>query len=235
MKICDLNWMQVEAYLKQDDRAVLPLGSTEQHAYLSLCTDSTLAERVSLEAAEPLGVPVFPTLFYGVSGYFNAYPGTVSLRVETYLKVIGDILDSLAENGFKRILMVSGHGGNEPANHLAAQWMSDHPEVQVKLFQWWKGPKMMAKAQSIDPLGSHGSWFENFPWTRVPGVEIPTQQKILPDRTACPRLVGENLRKFIGDGNYGGYYEHADADMQAIWDVAVEETRSMIEEGWNIS
>ena len=147
--------------------------------------------------------------------------------------VIGDILESLAESGFKRILMVSGHGGNEPANHLAAQWMSDHPEVQVKLFQWWKGPKMMAKAQAIDPLGSHGSWFENFPWTRVPGGEAPTQQKVLPDRTDFPRMVGENLRKFMGDGNCGGYYQRADADMQAIWDVAVEETREMIEKGWN--
>lgn len=59
MRISDMHWQQVEAYLGQDDRAVLPLGSTEQHAYLSLSTDSILAERVAVEAAEPLGVPVF--------------------------------------------------------------------------------------------------------------------------------------------------------------------------------
>ena len=51
MKIAALNWMQVERYLERDDRAVVPLGSTEQHAYLSLATDSILAERVAAEAA----------------------------------------------------------------------------------------------------------------------------------------------------------------------------------------
>jgi creatinine amidohydrolase len=61
-RIADLNWMQVEGYLERDDRIVLPLGSTEQHAYLSLATDSLLAERVAVEAAEPLGVPVLPAL-----------------------------------------------------------------------------------------------------------------------------------------------------------------------------
>jgi len=233
MKISDMNWMQIEEYLKHDDRAILPLGSTEQHAYLSLSTDSILSERVSIEAAEPLGVPVFPVLSYGVSGYFNAYPGTVSLRVETYLKVVRDILDSLASSGFKRILMVSGHGGNEPANNLATEWMEDYPGVQVKLFQWWKGPKMMAVAQAIDPVGSHGSWFENFVWTRVTGISVPTNQKVLPDRSGFPKLVGERLRDFMDDGNYGGYYQRSDEDMQAIWQVAVEETRMIIEKGWD--
>ena len=233
MKISEMNWMRVEEYLKQDDRAVVPLGSIEQHAYLSMSTDSILSERVSVEAAEPLEVPVFPVLSYGISYYFNAYPGTVTLRTETYQKVIKDILDSLAGSGFRRILMVSGHGGNEPANYMATEWMVDHPNVQVKFFQWWKGPKMMAKANAIDPIGSHASWFENFTWTRIPGVELPAEQKILPDRTGLPKLVGKHLRDVMGDGNYGGYYQRSDEDMQAIWQVAVEETRMMIEKGWN--
>src|SRR3954449_4310915 len=56
--------MQVEEYLTRDDRVVLPVGSTEQHGYLSLETDNILAERVSAEAAEPLGVLVLPVLPY---------------------------------------------------------------------------------------------------------------------------------------------------------------------------
>ena len=115
MKITDMNWMQVEEYLKHDDRAVVPLGSTEQHAYLSLSVDSTLSERVAVEAAEPLGVPVFPVVAYGITPYFGAYPGTVNLRVETYLRIVQDILDSLAHSGFRRILLVNGHGGNVAA------------------------------------------------------------------------------------------------------------------------
>ena len=60
MRIADMNWMQVEEYLQHDDRAVLPLGSTEQHSHLRLTVDCILPERVAVEAAEPLGVPVFP-------------------------------------------------------------------------------------------------------------------------------------------------------------------------------
>jgi creatinine amidohydrolase len=55
VRIHDLNWMQLEEYLGRDDRIVLPLGSTEQHAYLSLGTDNVLAERLAVDAAEPLG------------------------------------------------------------------------------------------------------------------------------------------------------------------------------------
>ena len=234
MKITDLNWMQVEKYLQEDDRAVLPLGSTEQHAYLSLLVDSILSERVSVEAAEPLGVPVFPVMPYGVSGYFKAYPGTVSLRVETYLRVIHDILDSLADRGFRRILIVSGHGGNEPAGSMALEWMTDNPGVQVKFHQWWQGAKVQAKVREIDPIGSHASWFENFPWTRLPGVEMPAEQKRLPDRSRRPRLTGERLRAFFGDGNYGGCYQRSDEEMFSIWQAGVAETRAMIEEDWDL-
>ena len=98
MRIADMNWMQVESYLRADDRVVLPLGSVEQHAALSLATDALLAERVAVEAAEPLGVPVYPVLAFGVAPYFMAYPGTVTLRPGTYAGVVRDLMDSLAGN-----------------------------------------------------------------------------------------------------------------------------------------
>ena len=70
MKIADMTWMQVEKYLESDDRCVLPLGSVEQHAYLSLAVDAILSETVAVDAAEPTGVPVFPAVAYGLTPYF---------------------------------------------------------------------------------------------------------------------------------------------------------------------
>jgi creatinine amidohydrolase len=232
MRIFEQNWMQVEAKLQHEDRAVLPLGSTEQHACLSLGTDAILAERVANEAAEPLGVPVFPALAYGISPYFLAYPGSVSLRVDTYIAAVRDILDSLATNGFQRILVVNGHGGNAPAQALAQEWMADHTGVRVRFHNWWNAPRTWAKVMEIDPVASHGSWMENFPWTRLAGVALPTERKPMVDLDRVRLCDPPSLRALLGDGNYGGYHQRPDTDMVAIWRVAVEETREMLERPW---
>ena len=118
MRVWDCNWMQLEEYLARDDRIVLPLGSTEQHAYLSLGTDSILAERVSVEAAEPLGVPVLPVLAYGLTPYFGAFPGSPTLRVDTFLAVLRDLLDSLNGQGFHRVLLGRNAPDTLPAPYL---------------------------------------------------------------------------------------------------------------------
>ena len=232
MRVTETNWMEIERWLEHDDRAVVPLGSTEQHAWLSLATDSILAERVAAEAAEPLRVPVFPAIAYGITPSFSAYPGTVSLRVETLLAVMSDVLDSLSTSGFRRILIVNGHGGNAPVQALAAEWVAGHPGTQVRLHNWWNALLVMQKVREIDPVASHASWMESFPWTRVAGGEPPTTQKPMSDFARLAALGPEAVRAGLGDGNFGGYYRRDDSEMMEIWRVAVDETRALIEGGW---
>lgn len=233
MKISDMNWGQVEAYLETDDRAVLPLGSTEQHGGLSLSVDSILSERVAIEAAAPLGVPVFPVLAYGITPYFLAFPGSISIRVATYVALVRDILDGLHAQGFRRILLVNGHGGNQPAGSLAIEWMADHPDAAVKFHNWWNAPKTLAKVQEIDPVASHASWMENFPWTRLPGVVQPTQRKPMVDFDRMRVRPPDGVRELLGDGNFGGHYARSDDEMLALWAVAVAETRDLMEGPWS--
>ena len=231
MKIAEMAWAQVEDYLKGSDLCVLPLGSTEQHAGLSLSVDSILAERIAVEAAEPLGVPGFPAVPYGVTPYFLAYPGTISLRVETYVALVRDILDGLRRQGFRRIVIVNGHGGNAPAGAFAIEWMADHPGTQVKFHDWWNAPATLAQVHATDEVASHASWMENFPWTRLPG-DLPTQRKPMIDLDRMRALNPERVRAMLGDGNFGGLYQRDDAEMQAIWDKGVAETRALIEGPW---
>jgi creatinine amidohydrolase len=233
MRISEINWMMVEEYLKRDDRAALPLGCTEQHAYLSLSTDSILAERLAIEAAEPLGVPVFPVLAYGITPYFRAFPGTVTLRVQTYMSVVRDILDAMASHGFRRILIVNGHGGNTPAQGLVGEWMADHPGTRIKFHNWWNAPEVWAEVQAIDPVASHASWMENFPWTRPANTKLPRNQKPMSDLEKVRRLDPQSLREYLKDGNYGGLYQRDDEEMMKIWRTAVEETRALLMESWN--
>jgi creatinine amidohydrolase len=232
MKIAEMNWMQVEEYLKHDDRAVVPLGSTEQHAYLSLSTDSILAEQVAAEAAEPIGVAVFPVMAYGITPYFMAYPGTISLRVNTYMQVMHDILESLTQYGFKRIVIVNGHGGNTPAQSVCGEFLRDHANVRIKWHDWWNAPQVWAKVKEIDPVASHASWMENFPWTRLANVVLPSGQKHPIDLAYARQLNPIDLRAYLGDGNYAGVYQRSDEEMLALWQVGVKETRAVIDIGW---
>jgi len=227
MHIPHTHWQQIEEYLQHDDRCVLPLGSTEQHAFLSLSTDSILAEKVALDAAGPLGIPVFPVLPYGITPYFMAYPGTVSLRVGTYLAVVGDILDSLYEHGFRRILIVNGHGGNNPAGAFADEWLNGHPEAAVRFHNWWNAPRTAARVTLTDPVASHASWMENFPWTRLADVAMPEEPA--PPLATPSKYDAVTMRERLGVGNFAGLYQRPDTEMLAIWAVAVMETRELLE------
>ena len=224
--------MQVEEYLEQDDRVVLPLGSTEQHGYLSLETDNILAERVSTEAAEPLGVLVLPVVPYGLTPSFAAYPGSPTLRVETFVSVVRDLLDSLHGQGFRRFLLVNGHGGNLPAGSLVREWTAAHPEAQAMFHSWWSSERMQAAAREIDPEPSHANWYENFPWTRLPGVELPEGRKPPLDEAAYRAAGPAEVRELLGDGVFEGVYALPDERVEQVWRTGVEEVRELLEAGW---
>ncbi len=233
MQISQSHWQEIERYLETDDRCVLPLGSTEQHGPLSLSVDSILAEKVAIDAADPLGVPVFPRMNYGLCPYFAAYPGSVTLRVETLLAVVRDILDSLRDSGFRRVLIVNGHGGNAPAGAAALDVMRAHPKMAIKFHNWWQAPRTWAKVQEIDPVASHASWMENFPWTRLPDVDMPDHQKPMIDLERMRVMGPEAVRAYIGDGVFGGDYQKPDDVMLGLWEVAVAETRALLEGPWS--
>ncbi len=232
MRIADMNWMQVRDHAAGDDRAILPVGSTEQHAYLSLAVDAILSERVAIEAAEPLAVPVFPVLSYGLTPNFVEFPGTVTLRMATYCAVITDVLDGIARSGFRRIVIVNGHGGNSPAHGAVLEWLDRHHGTQVKWHNWWNAPQTFAKVQATDKVASHASWMENFPWTRLGNVAMPATQKPMMSIDRFQQLDPVAKKELLGDGNYGGLYQRSDEDMLAIWRVAVDETRAVVSDGW---
>ena len=232
MKISEMNWMQLEEYLKQDDRVIVPLGSVEQHAYLSLAVDMILAEKIANDAAEPLGIPVYPALPFGITPYFSAFPGTINIRVETYVRVIHDILDSLERTGFKRIILVNGHGGNQPAASAIAEWTLLHPEIKVRFYNWWNAPKTLANVRSIDPTSSHASWMENLPWTRLENAPCPDVRKEAADYQRLSVMNSAEARAYLGDGNFGGWYQRSPEEELAMWQVAVAETRDILEGPW---
>lgn len=232
MKVAQMNWRDVEAAAARDPRCVLPIGSTEQHAQLSLCVDLILAEKVANDAAEPLNIPVFPVMPYGLAPYFSTYPGTISLRLETLMAVVRDVVASLRRSGFRRILIVNGHGGNNPVDALGQELMAEYGDISIKFHNWWNAPKTMAKAQSIDMSASHANWMENFPWTRLGHAVAPEGRKPMVDYALLKASAPEQARALLEDGSFGGPWQMPDDDMLALWEVGVSETRDALEGPW---
>jgi creatinine amidohydrolase len=234
VRLFDANWQQVDAYLDHDDRVVLPIGSTEQHGFLSLGTDAILAERVALEAAEPLGIPVLPVLPFGMAPYFRAFPGSLTLQLSTYVAVVRDLLNTLSSQGFRRIAIVNGHGGNAPVTGAIREWLAQDREsrIQVVFTSWYAAPKVAALAASFERSPTHGGWFENFPWTRLTGVTMPSQAKAHLPAEVVAQATPDDLRELAGDGSFGGSYALSDDVMDEIWQTGVLEVRELLQTGW---
>lgn len=203
------NWMQVEDYLKQDDRVMLVLGACEQHGYLSLLTDVKIPMALAEEAAHRGGVLLAPPLNFGCSPFFLDYPGTISLRLRTYLDVVEDILRSLYSAGFRRILILNGHGGNTPVKTHLVELVNQLPDLQLRWYAWWTSKTVAHIAEKYNLVAEHGNWLEAFDFTTV--AKLPSESKPLVDTGAT--IHGKTAtRQIHADGAFGGAYQ-ADATI----------------------
>jgi len=214
-----MTWMDVERYLTCDDRIVVITGACEQHGYVSLLSDILAPMAIATAAIEQEPVLVAPPLPFGISPYFAAYPGTISLRVETFAAVVRELLTGLVAQGFRRILVSNGHGGNTGVLiPLLVELGNTHPEARFELFQWWTHPDVVQAGEKIGLPQRHANWSENFPFTRVSSVPSGEKPLVNLSRTATAAAT----RTGLGDGSYGGAYQAADAAMESFFAAAVD-------------
>jgi creatinine amidohydrolase len=219
MRFEELNWFDVENYLKQDDRLILVLGACEQHGYLSLLTDVRIPMALADAASRQTGVLVAPPLNFGSSPYFLTYPGTLSLRLSTLLDLVEDLVRSVYGQGFRRILVLNGHGGNDGARGRLYELANQLPDLRLAWYAWWTAHSVGEVAQKHGLKPTHASWLEVFPFTRV--AELPPGEKFPP---AVPGLMGaEESRRVYGDGVFGGPYQVEPAIMDELFAAALKD------------
>jgi creatinine amidohydrolase len=229
----NLNWMQIEGYLKRDDRIIFPLGSMEQHGYLTVATDTQAAWEISKAASEKTGVLVAPPLNYSFAGWATAWPGTVSIKSTTLLALLLDILESFVDQGFKRILIVNGHGQNEFAAKLALEEISwRKPDANIKCRSWFLLPKTKKTIEENSSLWGHAGWLESFQWINQP-TELPKEPKGQYLDQDYFTLGPKNARAFVGDGQGGGDYVKDEKFMRQYFNVAVDEIVEVLEGSWD--
>jgi creatinine amidohydrolase len=225
MRFEELNWMDVEAYLKKDDRVMLVLGACEQHGYLSLLSDSRIPLALADAASQESGVLVAPALNFGVSPHFMTYPGTISLKLGTYLLVVEDLVRSLYGHGFRRLMVVNGHGGNTPVATRLTELCNELPDLQVNWYAWWTAPGVTAVAEKHGLKPYHAAWSEAFAFTRV--AELPQGEK--PPAAAKPVQSAAEYRQIYGDGVFGGAYQADAGVMDELFAAAVKDILQLLQ------
>ena len=116
------------------DLVLIPVGANEQHgAALPVSTDTISAQVLAALTATLVGprVAVAPAIPWGISWHHLDMPGTLSLREKTLIAIVLDLVDSLARHGVRRIALVNGHGGNNPALAVAVE--RAHRELGVPI------------------------------------------------------------------------------------------------------
>lgn len=219
MLLEDLNWMDVERYLERDDRVVLITGACEQHGYLSLLADIRIPLEVAKRACETEGVLIAPPVPYGISPHFAAYPGTLSLRPETFARVVRELIEGLLLQGFRRVLISNGHGGNTGTLiPLLIELGNAHSDARFAFFEWWRSPKVVAVAEEARLPQRHANWSENFSFTHV--APVPEGEK---EGVEIPSVASADARRaLLGDGSFGGPYQVDEGIMARFLEVAVE-------------
>jgi creatinine amidohydrolase len=119
------------------DTVLVPFGSLEPHGVIPNGTDSLAPEAMARDIAARVDALIAPVLNYGMTDAMKAYPGAVSIAAETYAPFAESVLDNLAANGFRNIIVLNGHGGNTAALNAAATRVANARRVRVLVVNWW--------------------------------------------------------------------------------------------------
>ncbi|MBI5032635.1 MAG: creatininase family protein [Chloroflexi bacterium] len=159
--LAEMSWDETKEYLARDNRLILPLGATEEHGrHLGLGTDHIEAEAIALGVGEQTDVVVAPTLNYGMSHAQLGFAGTLSLRPTTLIAILEDLFRSLYRHGFRRVLVVNGHGGNTASLTSTVQTLAlEFKNLRVKNFEWWTDQESYRVIIDMlgEQVGSHAS------------------------------------------------------------------------------
>ena len=158
-------WPEIETYLTRSKAILIPIGSTEQHGPNGFVgTDALCPEIIAKAAAESAEILIGPTFNVGCAQHHLGFPGSMTLRPSTMIRVMEDWTNSLIRHGFERIFWLNGHGGNNAtiqaafaelyaARSMALPANTPFPDLRLKAVNWWELSGVMSECGRHFPSG----------------------------------------------------------------------------------
>lgn len=134
-----INWMEFrEVVPSKINTVLLPTGTLEPHGVINNGADNTAPFAMASKIAARTNALIAPTLPYGITGGLEAYPGAFQITENAYRPFVKQILEGLAKNGFKNIIILNGHGGGQTAvlQSIAAE-VAAEKHVRTLVINWW--------------------------------------------------------------------------------------------------
>lgn len=156
-----INWMEFkEVVPSKINTVLLPTGTMEPHGVVNNGADNTAPFALAKHIAKRVNAMVAPTLPYGITGSMEAYPGAFQITEEAYRPFVKNILEGLAKNQFRNIIIVNGHGGGQTAvlQSIAAE-VSKEKKVRILVINWWTYCSDVTK-EVFGEDGGHAGWNE---------------------------------------------------------------------------
>lgn len=178
-----LTWPEINDAVEMGKVCIVPCGAVEQHGpHLPLDVDLICPTQIALGAGRqiPDKLLVLPVVAYGYTGHVMDFPGTINNDYRHFMNHVLDITKSLAYHGFKKIILLNGHGSNMPNLDLVARRACLETDAECVLIGWWK-------LLTVDPQFMAGWRESKFPGGCAHAGELETSLYLY--------LDGDNVRK----------------------------------------
>lgn len=161
MRLAEMTWQEAKQAAEENRLVIVPVGSTEAHGpHLPLDVDTHQATYVGEQLAERVGAVVAPTLPFSYAVTWLSFAGTISLTAETFQQVLVEVVESLAANGFRRIMILNAHRPNGTSVDVAARRVIDNldpgADLQVSALSYWEPGAARVHALRRSQVGGMG-------------------------------------------------------------------------------
>ena len=186
-----LTWKNIRELVPEKiDTAIFPVGTVEAHGATVLGTDNIIPDSIAAHLADKINAIIVPTLNYGITKSLYGYPGSMTIKQDNFQNFVFDIFKSMKDVGFKKIIVLNGHGGNNAALKAAAQDFYYEYRINIAVIHWWElcedlvelvygeagghaGNDETAMVQAIDEsLVDRSQLDENMPYHYISGADI---------------------------------------------------------------